>query len=112
MAPDLATAARRVQAMADVAFEVRDDVIVLGHGGPLAEPADVAEVFGLTHGGIAMSFGASGIERLPTEPAIVAQVEASTRLRPPKANDRAGTGDSGPGRPESREFARVAVRFG
>ena len=38
-------AARRVQAMADAAWAVRDDVIVLCHGGPIAEPADVAEVF-------------------------------------------------------------------
>ena len=81
-APDLATAARRVQAMADAAFGVRDDVLVLCHGGPLAEPSDVAEVFRNTHG-IAGFFGASSIERLPTEPAIVAQVEAFTRLKPP-----------------------------
>lgn len=82
VAPDLATAARRVQAMADAAFAVRDDVLVLCHGGPLAEPADVAEVFAQTRG-IAGFFGASSIERLPTEPAIVAQVEAFARLKPP-----------------------------
>lgn len=82
VAPDLATAARRVQAMADAAFAVREDVLVLCHGGPLAEPADVAEVFALTRG-IAGFFGASSIERLPTEPAIVAQVEAFARLKPP-----------------------------
>ena len=82
VAPDLATAARRVQAMADAAFAVREDVLVLCHGGPLAEPADVAEVFARTRG-IAGFFGASSIERLPTEPAIVAQVEAFGRLRPP-----------------------------
>ena len=81
-APDLATAARRVQAMADAAFAVREDVIVLCHGGPIAEPSDVAEIFRTTHG-IAGFFGASSIERLPTEPAIVAQVEAFTRLKPP-----------------------------
>ena len=80
---DLPTAARRVQAMADAAFTVRDDVIVLCHGGPIAEPSDVAEIFQTTRG-IAGFFGASSIERLPTEPAIVAQVQAFTRLQPPR----------------------------
>ena len=83
-APDLASAAKRVQAMADAAFQVRDDVIVLCHGGPIAEPADVAEVFRTTRG-IAGFFGASSIERLPTEPAIIAQVRAFGELKPSQA---------------------------
>jgi predicted TIM-barrel enzyme len=83
-APDLETAARRVQAMADAAFELRPDVMVLCHGGPIAEPSDVAEVFRLTRG-IVGFFGASSVERLPTEPAIVAQVRAFGELRPPPA---------------------------
>ena len=81
---DLATAASRVQAMADAAFAVRDDLIVLCHGGPIAEPSDVAEVFRTTRG-IAGFFGASSVERLPTEPAIVAQVRAFGELKPPAA---------------------------
>ncbi len=81
-APDLASAARRVQAMADAAHSVRDDVLVLCHGGPIAEPSDVAEVFRTTRG-IVGFFGASSVERLPTEPAIVAQVRAFGDLRPP-----------------------------
>jgi predicted TIM-barrel enzyme len=80
----LAEAATRVQAMADAAKAERDDVIVLCHGGPIAEPEDVAEVFRLTRG-IAGFFGASSIERLPTEPAIVAQVKAFAALRPSQA---------------------------
>jgi predicted TIM-barrel enzyme len=83
-APDLASAAKRVQAMADAAFAERDDVIVLCHGGPIAEPSDVAEIFRLTRG-IAGFFGASSVERLPTEPAIVAQVRAFGDLKPPVA---------------------------
>jgi predicted TIM-barrel enzyme len=79
---DLEEAARRVQAMADAAWSVREDVIVLCHGGPIAEPEDVATIFGLTHG-IAGFFGASSIERLPTEPAIISQVRAFGALRPP-----------------------------
>lgn len=80
----LAEAARRVQAMADAAKAARGDVLVLCHGGPIAEPEDVAEVFRLTRG-IVGFFGASSIERLPTEPAIVAQVRAFTALAPPSA---------------------------
>jgi predicted TIM-barrel enzyme len=79
-APDLPTAARRVQAMADAALEVRPDVLVLCHGGPIAEPSDVAEVFRLTTG-IVGFFGASSVERLPTEPAIVEQVRRFAALR-------------------------------
>jgi predicted TIM-barrel enzyme len=76
----LEEAARRVQAMADAAREVRPDVLVLCHGGPIAEPEDVAEVFRRTRG-INGFFGASSIERLPTEPAIVEQVRAFAALR-------------------------------
>jgi predicted TIM-barrel enzyme len=78
----LEQAAARVQAMADAARSVREDVLVLCHGGPIAEPGDVAEIFRRTRG-IAGFFGASSIERLPTEPAIVAQVRAFAALKPP-----------------------------
>ena len=72
---DLETASARIQAMADAAKAVRPDLLVLCHGGPIAEPADVAEIYRRTRG-IAGFFGASSIERLPTEPAIIAQVRA------------------------------------
>ena len=75
----LEEAARRVQAMADAAWTERRDVLVLCHGGPIAEPADVATVFRLTRG-IGGFFGASSIERLPTEPAIIGQVRAFAAL--------------------------------
>ena len=71
---DLAESARRVQAMADAAWLVRPDLLVLCHGGPIAEPGDAAEIFRLTRG-IAGFFGASSIERLPTESAIVERVK-------------------------------------
>src|SRR6478736_2520747 len=48
--------ARRVQAMADAAKAIRPDILVLCHGGPIAEPADVAEIFANTEG-IAGFFG-------------------------------------------------------
>jgi predicted TIM-barrel enzyme len=79
-AATLEEAAGRVQAMADAAKAVRPDLIVLCHGGPIAEPDDVAEIFRRTRG-IAGFFGASSIERLPTEPAITAQVQAFSLLR-------------------------------
>ncbi|QEL13165.1 phosphoenolpyruvate hydrolase family protein [Limnoglobus roseus] len=60
---------KRVQAMADAAKAVRPDVFVLCHGGPISEPADVAFVLKNTTG-IVGFFGASSIERLPTEVAI------------------------------------------
>lgn len=63
----------RVQAIADAAHEARPDVIVLCHGGPLSEPEDVEYVLAHTHE-VAGFYGASSMERLPTEEAITAQV--------------------------------------
>ena len=48
---------------------VRDDVIVLCHGGPIAEPDDAAYVLERTTGVVGF-FGASSMERLPTETAM------------------------------------------
>jgi predicted TIM-barrel enzyme len=76
----LEAAIERVQAMADAARSVRDDVLVICHGGPIAEPADAAEVLRKTRHVVGF-FGASSIERLPTEPAIIEQVKRFTELR-------------------------------
>lgn len=65
----LEVAAQRVQAMRDAAVEINPNVIVLCHGGPIAEPDDAQYVLDHTEG-ISGFFGASSIERLPTEPAI------------------------------------------
>jgi predicted TIM-barrel enzyme len=62
-------AARRVQALADAARAVNPEILVLCHGGPIAEPDDAAYVLGHTRGVVGF-FGASSIERLPTEVAI------------------------------------------
>lgn len=64
----------RVQAMADAAKRVNPDVLVLCHGGPIAEPADAQYVLERTEGVVGF-FGASSIERLPTEVAIREQTE-------------------------------------
>jgi predicted TIM-barrel enzyme len=58
-----------VQAMHDAAVEVDPDVLVLCHGGPIAEPDDAAYVLERTSGVVGF-FGASSMERLPTEIAM------------------------------------------
>lgn len=76
----LEEAADRVQVMADAAKQVRPDILVLCHGGPIAEPDDARAVLERTHG-IAGFFGASSIERLPTEGAIEDQARRFRSLR-------------------------------
>jgi predicted TIM-barrel enzyme len=60
---------RLIQGMRDAAIAVNPDVIVLCHGGPLAEPEDARYVLERTEGVVGF-FGASSMERLPTEIAI------------------------------------------
>jgi len=66
---DLETAAERVQAHHDAAKDVNEDVLVICHGGPIAWPDDAEYVLRNTEGVVGF-FGASSIERLPTEEAI------------------------------------------
>ena len=62
-------AVARVQALHDAAKAVNPDIIVLCHGGPIAEPDDAAHVLRNTRGVVGF-FGASSMERLPTEVAM------------------------------------------
>jgi predicted TIM-barrel enzyme len=71
----LEQAAERVQELRDAAVDVNPDVLVICHGGPIAEPEDASFVLRNTRGVVGF-FGASSAERLPTERAITAQVEA------------------------------------
>jgi predicted TIM-barrel enzyme len=71
----------RIQAIQEAAVSVRPDVLVLCHGGPIAEPDDVQYVLSRTQG-VCGFFGASSIERLPTERAITEQVRSFKNLRP------------------------------
>jgi len=70
----LEQAAERVQLLADAAKRVNPDILCLCHGGPIAEPADAQYVLDHTEGVIGF-FGASSIERLPTEVGIRKQTE-------------------------------------
>ena len=72
-------AAERVQAIHDAAKAERDDVLVICHGGPIAEPEDAAYILEHTEGVVGF-YGASSVERLPTERAITGQVESFKAL--------------------------------
>jgi predicted TIM-barrel enzyme len=67
-------AAKRVQSLCDAAKRVNPEILVLCHGGPISEPADVRHVLSNTKGVVGF-FGASSIERLPTETAITSCVK-------------------------------------
>jgi predicted TIM-barrel enzyme len=58
-----------IQAMRDAAVAINPNVMVLCHGGPIAEPGDAAYVLEHTRGVVGF-FGASSMERLPTEIAM------------------------------------------
>lgn len=81
VAMPLDEAVERVQAMRDAAVAVNPDVLVLCHGGPIAQPEDAAYVLERTTGVVGF-FGASSIERLPTEVAIENRSRAFKALRP------------------------------
>src|SRR5438874_5714878 len=82
---NLAEAAHRVQMLHDAAKMVNPDIMVLCHGGPISEPEDAQYILEHTKG-IVGFFGASSIERLPTEVAITSCVrrfkELSWNTRP------------------------------
>jgi predicted TIM-barrel enzyme len=65
----------RVMEMAEAGWKVRKDLMVICHGGPFDEPENVGVALKKMPG-IVGFYGASSIERLPTERAIQRQVEA------------------------------------
>ena len=70
---------QRIDAIAQAALDVHSDIIILCHGGPIAEPSDAAWVLGKArhcHG----FYGASSMERLPTEKGITRQVQQFKRI--------------------------------
>jgi predicted TIM-barrel enzyme len=70
----------RIQRMHDAAKRVRKEVMVLCHGGPIAEPDDAQYVLSGTKG-IVGFFGASSMERLPTEVAMIENAKRFKKIR-------------------------------
>jgi len=72
-------AARLINAIIDAARGERDDVIVLCHGGPVSSPDDVEIMFRKCPA-VSGFYGATSMERLPTEVAITDQVRQFANL--------------------------------
>lgn len=70
----------RIQAIHDAAMAINPDIMVICHGGPISEPEDAAYVLAKTQGVVGF-YGASSIERLPTEKAIAAQVKEFKNIK-------------------------------
>ncbi len=76
----LEQAPAKVQEIADAARSANPDVIVLCHGGPISMPDDAEYVLNHTTG-VHGFYGASSMERLPTEIAIRQQMESFKAIR-------------------------------
>ncbi|TDL51041.1 phosphoenolpyruvate hydrolase family protein [Paenibacillus dendritiformis] len=72
--------AQRIQAIADAGRAVNPDILVICHGGPIAEPEDARYIFEHTTG-IDGFFGASSIERFAAEVGIRQQAEAFKNVK-------------------------------
>jgi predicted TIM-barrel enzyme len=70
----------RIQAIHDAAKSVNPNIMVICHGGPIAEPEDAQYIFDHTKD-IVGFFGASSMERLPVETAIKANAERFKSLK-------------------------------
>jgi len=80
VAMTLDEAMAKVVEIAEAGRQVREDILVICHGGAFDEPPNVGKALAKMPG-IAGFFGASSIERLPTERAITGQVEAFKALK-------------------------------
>lgn len=99
-AMEMEEAARFVQRVIEAGKKERSDVLVLCHGGPIAEPADVAWINEHTSG-LDGFFGASSIERLPTEVAITERTRSFNSLRS-KHKPLGGSDGSGQSDPDQK----------
>ncbi len=75
----LEDSAVRIQEICDAAHGINDEIFVICHGGPVAEPQDAQYIFSHTKGVVGF-FGASSIERLATEPAIEGRARSFKKL--------------------------------
>ncbi|MGO1326139.1 MAG: phosphoenolpyruvate hydrolase family protein [Brachybacterium tyrofermentans] len=79
-AMSLDEAAEKVQSLVDAAKRVNPEILCLCHGGPIAGPEDAQYILDHTEGVVGF-YGASSIERFPTETGIRQQTEAFKALR-------------------------------
>lgn len=70
----------RVQAISDAARAINSEIIVLCHGGPISMPEDAEYVLQQTDG-VDGFYGASSMERLPVETAMVAHIRKFKQIR-------------------------------
>lgn len=70
----------RIAAIADAAREVRENVIILCHGGPIAMPEDATFILRQLPS-VDGFYGASSMERLPTEIAMTERVKEFTNIK-------------------------------
>jgi predicted TIM-barrel enzyme len=70
----------RIQAIHDAVVSINPEVMVICHGGPIAEPEDADYVLARTKG-IVGFYGASSMERLPTEKAITENARRFKQIR-------------------------------
>lgn len=77
---DLDGSVERIRGIVDAARSRRDDVLLLCHGGPISEPDDAAYVLERVPE-LAGFYGASSMERLPTEVALKARTREFTTIR-------------------------------
>jgi predicted TIM-barrel enzyme len=70
-----------IQEIRDAAVAIKDDIIVLCHGGPIAKPEDAEYVISKTKG-VHGFYGASSMERLPVEEAITGITKKFKGLKP------------------------------
>ena len=70
----------KVQEIANAAKEINKEIIVLCHGGPISEPEDAEHIL-INTDGVDGFFGASSMERLPTEIAITEQARKFKKIK-------------------------------
>lgn len=68
-----------IQEIVNISKGINKEVIVLCHGGPIAVPEDAQYIFDKVNG-VDGFYGASSMERLPTETAITEQIKKFKRL--------------------------------
>ncbi len=80
---------KRINEIADACRSVREEILVICHGGPIAEPPD-AEYIITNCKGVDGFYGASSVERLPAERAIAEQIRRFKSIRLPAGKVAAG----------------------